>query len=173
MGGQVTDLIPALRAFARSLVRNAEEVDDLVQETLMKAIAHIDGFAPGTNLKSWMFTIMRNTFLTNIKRRRRERVGDADCVSYSACVKPDQEWKSMANDVQMALQRLHPDHREVVVLVAMLGTSYEDAAAICGCNIGTIKSRLNRARAKLLENLRLESDWVATKNGPQLVEAFW
>lgn len=150
---EIAALIPALRAFARSMVPDRNEADDLVQETLLRGIANIHHFRIGTNLKSWLFTIMRNTFYTNVKLRRRERPGDADCVSESRAVQPTQEWAVRGEEIRQALEALSPDQREVVVLVGALGVSYEDAAVICGCAVGTIKSRLNRARAKILDHM--------------------
>lgn len=149
----IADLIPALRAFARTFYRDAYDADDLVQETLTKAIDNISLFAPGTRLKSWLFTIMRNTFLTKIKKYNRERPGDADCVSLEGKSNPNQEWSQALHEVEAAMLRLPQEQREVLVLVAILGTGYEEAATICECAVGTIKSRLNRARAALLFEL--------------------
>ena len=149
----IVDLIPALRAFARTFYRDAYDADDLVQETLTKAIDNISLFAPGTRLKSWLFTIMRNTFLTKIKKYNRERPGDADCVSVEGKSSPNQEWSQTLHEVEAAMLRLPREQREVLVLVAILGTGYEEAATICECPVGTIKSRLNRARAALLFEL--------------------
>ncbi|WP_348629022.1 sigma-70 family RNA polymerase sigma factor [Mesorhizobium sp. YM1C-6-2] len=149
----IVDLIPALRAFARTFYRDSYDADDLVQETLTKAIDNISLFAPGTRLKSWLFTIMRNTFLTKVKKYNRERPGDADCVSLEGKSNPAQEWSQAVYEVEAAMLRLPQDQREVLVLVAILGTGYEEAATICECAVGTIKSRLNRARAALLFEL--------------------
>lgn len=149
----IASLIPALRAFARSMVPDRNDADDLVQETLLRGIANIHHFKPGTNLKSWLFTIMRNTFYTSLKLRRRERPGEADCVSSVRAVQPNQEWVVRGDEIRAALDNLSPEQREVVVLVGALGVSYEEAAEICNCAIGTIKSRLNRARARILEFL--------------------
>ena len=152
-GHDVEALIPALRAFARILERDQDRADDLVQDTLLRALAAFDSFTPGTKLKSWLFTIMRNTFYTSVKKRVREAPGLTDCVSTLGSTPPSQEWSSSSREVHQALTRLPKQQREVVTLVAILGESYEDAAAICGCNIGTIKSRLNRARAGLAQQL--------------------
>lgn len=145
----VVEFIPALRAFARSLTREPAEVDDLVQETLAKAIANIDKFEPGTRLRSWLFTIMRNTHYSRSIKRNRERPGDADCVSVLAWNLPTQEWSLELRQVLTAVSKLPQSQREVLVLIAMLGINYDEAARICNCPIGTIKSRLNRARAQL------------------------
>ncbi|MFB9910056.1 sigma-70 family RNA polymerase sigma factor [Rhizobium paknamense] len=149
----VVELIPALRAFARTFCRRQEDADDLVQETLAKALANLDKFEPGTRLKSWLFTIMRNTFCTRAKKSSRETVGIDDVLSDSLTTQANQEWSVQSDEVRRALNRLPLHHREVVILVVMLGERYEDAAAICGCPIGTVKSRLNRARQQLRQEL--------------------
>ena len=147
----IAALIPALRAFARTMLPDRSDADDLVQETLLRGIANLHLFRPGTNLKSWLFTIMRNTFYTSLKVRKRERPGDVDCVASVRAVQPTQDWAVRGGEIRAALDALSPEQREVVVLVGALGVSYEDAAVICGCAVGTIKSRLNRARSKILE----------------------
>src|ERR1700710_131412 len=128
--------VPSLRAFAISLSGNGDRADDLVQETLLRAIANIDSFQPGSNLPAWLFTILRNLFRSDYRKRRRE-VEDAD-GSYAKTLK-----------THAALNKLPQDQREALILVGASGFSYEDAAAICGCAVGTIKSRVNRARSKL------------------------
>lgn len=150
---EVVDLIPALRAFARTFCPKPEEADDLVQETLMKALANLDRFEPGTKLKSWLFTIMRNTFCTRFKKSSRETVGLPESVSARLTTEPSQEWSVQAGEVRRALNRLPAHHREMLVLIVMLGERYEDAAAICGCAVGTVKSRLSRARQQLRREL--------------------
>ena len=145
--------LPALRAFARSLTRDANDADDLVQETLTKALANIDRFEPGTRMKSWLFTIMRNTFLTAIKVRKREAPGVAEAVSDSRASEATQEWALRGREVRDGLSTLPQTQREALVLIGMLGISYEEAADICECPVGTIKSRLNRGRAGLLAYL--------------------
>jgi RNA polymerase sigma-70 factor (ECF subfamily) len=146
-------LIPALRSFARTLSRDCSEADDLVQETLMKGIANTNRFQPGTNLKAWLFTIMRNTFYTRIKRANREGPGRLDCASSRPAIGASQEWWLRSQEMARAIDALPDDQRQAIVLIGVLGTSYDDAASICGCAIGTIKSRLSRARNRLLETL--------------------
>jgi len=149
---------PALRAFAWSLSHDAADADDLVQDTLVKAWSHRDRFTPGTNLRAWLFTILRNTFYTAISRRRRE-VNDEDGQEAARLVSPaDQEWNVSLNDLRLALARLPPTHREALVLVGGAGMTYQEAADVCGCAIGTIKSRVNRARARLMVLLDPEGD---------------
>ncbi|KRD58937.1 sigma-70 family RNA polymerase sigma factor [Ensifer sp. Root278] len=146
---QVVDLIPALRAFARTFVTSSFEADDLLQETLFRALRGIDGFEPGTNLKSWLFTIMHNAFRTQYKLRRREAPGVIDCAELPIPMAPPQEWCVLNCELRTALETLAPVHREVLVLVAGYGLSYKEAADICDCAVGTIKSRLSRARDEL------------------------
>ena len=124
-----------------------------MQETLTKAIAAIDRFEPGTNMKSWLFTIMRNTFYTRIKANTREAPGLLDCVSGMPITPAPQEWSIRARELHQAIQRLPDQQRDVLILIGVMGISYEDTASICGCAMGTVKSRLNRARQKILEDL--------------------
>jgi RNA polymerase sigma-70 factor (ECF subfamily) len=146
---QVLGTVPSLRAFAISLCGNIDRADDLVQETLLRALAHIDSFEPGTNMPAWLFTILRNLFRSEYRKRRRE-VEDAD-GRYAETLKsqPEQTGRVEFNEFRTALGKLPSDQREALILVGASGFSYEDAAAICGCAVGTIKSRVNRARSKL------------------------
>src|SRR5215213_8215188 len=123
--------------------------DDLVQETLLRALANIDSFQPGSNLPAWLFTILRNLFRSDYRKRRRE-VEDAE-GNYAKTLKtqPAQNAHLEFEEFRQALEKLPQDQREALILVGASGFSYEDAAAICGCAVGTIKSRVNRARSKL------------------------
>lgn len=147
-------LIPALRAYAWILTRRDQDVDDLVQETLLKAIAKIDSFEPGTNLRAWLITIMRNTFLNNIARSKRMRTGDEDCVSTSLSTPATQEWSVRGSEMMSAVAALPRHYREMLIYVVMIGESYESAAETFGVRIGTVKSRVNRARAMVAEQLQ-------------------
>jgi RNA polymerase sigma factor (sigma-70 family) len=149
----VLDLIPALRGYARALTRNQHDADDLVQDTLTKALANIDRFEPGTRLRAWLFTIMRNTFFNQISRKRRETTGEADCISGDAAVEATQENHIYHNEVMAVVQRLPAQFREMLILVVMLGERYEDAAIICDCAVGTVKSRVNRAKQMVADML--------------------
>ena len=153
---EVVGLIPALRAFAWSLSHNSADADDLVQEALTKAWTNREKFEPGTNLRAWLFTILRNTYYTAILRRRRE-VRD-ETGEYAGALKspPTQDWSVAMHSLQAALQKLPTEHREALILVGAAGLSYEEAAEICGCALGTIKSRVNRARARLLKIMDAE-----------------
>ncbi len=148
--------VPSLRAFAISLSGNIDRADDLVQETLLRAIANIDSFQPGTNMSAWMFTILRNLFRSEYRKRRRE-VEDTD-GSYAESLKshPEQASRLEFQEFRTALAKLPPDQREALVLVGASGFSYEEAAAICECAVGTIKSRVNRARTRLADLLAIE-----------------
>jgi len=148
---QIVAMIAPLRAFARTFCPNPNDADDLVQETLLKGIANIHQFTPGTSLKSWLFTIMRNTFYTKARIYARESPAAADCASAKPVMSPTQEWTMRGHEITQAIRKLPYEQREVLILISMLGISYIDAAQICGCAIGTIKSRLNRARLHLIE----------------------
>src|SRR3981081_3670153 len=143
--------VPSLRAFAISLCGNVDRADDLVQEALLRAWANLDSFEPGTNMSAWLFTILRNLFRSEYRKRRRE-VEDAD-GSYADTLKsqPEQGRRLEFNEFRAALDKLPPDQREALILVGASGFSYEEAAAICECAVGTIKSRVNRARTRLPE----------------------
>ncbi len=162
----VVGMIPALRAFAWSLSHNGSDADDLVQDTLIKAWTHRDRFEDGTNLRAWLFTILRNTYYTSLVRRRRE-VRD-EKGEYAGTLKsaPTQDWSVAMHALQAALTQLPDEHREALVLVGAAGLSYEEAAEICGCALGTIKSRVNRARARLLKIMDAEdaSDVIGVDN---------
>lgn len=147
---QVVAFLPALRAFARALTRGRSEADDLVQETLLKALSNIDKFQPGTNLRAWLFTILRNNFYTDIRKRKRESEGLSMMSHQEEHRGPEQEWSMTLKSLEEALTHLPDDQREALVLVGAAGLSYEEAANVCGCAVGTIKSRVNRARSKLL-----------------------
>ncbi len=147
----ITDMIAPLRAFARTFCPDPSDADDLVQETLTKGIANIHQFHAGTSMKSWLFTIMRNSFYTRIKIYNRECPAAADCASLRPTASPSQEWTIRGQEVSRNIQRLPYEQREVLILIVMLGMSYEDTAEVCDCAMGTVKSRLNRARQHLVQ----------------------
>lgn len=152
---EMTRHIPNLRAFARSLTRRHDAADDLVQETLIKAYQHIDQFTAGTNMKAWLFTILRNTYLSDLRKRRYE-VEDADgALSERLSVAASQTAHMDMLDFNKALSDLPADQREALILVGAEGFSYEEAAEMCGCAVGTMKSRVNRARNRLAAELGL------------------
>ena len=138
--------VPNLRAFAMSLSGNVDRADDLVQGTLVRAMANINLFQPGTNMQAWLFTILRNLFRSEFRKRRRE-VEDVD-GSYLDSLKssPEQHGRLEFEELFAALAKLPLVQREALLLVGASGFSYDEAAAICGTPVGTIKSRVNRAR---------------------------
>jgi RNA polymerase sigma-70 factor (ECF subfamily) len=151
-------LLPNLRAFAISLCGDVDRADDLVQDTLVKAWKHLETFQEGTNLRAWLFTILRNTFLSDIRRRRDDVSLDAEpyYADYFG-VAAEQHSRLDSSDLQKALGELNPDQRTAIILVGAEGFTYEEAAVICNCAVGTIKSRVNRARIRLLELLKIDS----------------
>jgi RNA polymerase sigma-70 factor (ECF subfamily) len=150
--------IPNLRAFAMSLCGNRDYADDLVQDTLVRAWGKMDRFEAGTNLHACLFTILRHVFYSGRRKKVRE-VEDAD-GSYASrlTTAPDQEARLDLEDLHQALMKLSADQREALILVGVEGFSYEEAADIAGCVVGTIKSRVNRARNRLAAFLSLESE---------------
>ncbi len=148
---------PSLRAFAISLSGNVDRADDLVQETLLRAIARIDSFQVGTNMPAWLITILRNLFRSEYRKRRRE-VEDTDgSFVGSSKSSPQQHSRVELEEFRVALAKLSPGQREALILVGAAGFSHEEAAAICDSAVGTIKSRVHRARTKLVELLSIDS----------------
>jgi RNA polymerase sigma-70 factor (ECF subfamily) len=145
--------LPKLRAFAISLCGRTARADDLVQETLVKAWANIGSFEPGSNMIAWLYTILRNEFYSEFRKRRLQVEDEDGRYAAQQATYPSQEGHMLFLDFRDALDRLADDHREALILVGASGLSYEEAAAICGCAVGTMKSRVNRARAKLAELL--------------------
>lgn len=150
---EVIALIPHLRAYARAITRNTTDADDLVQDALMRAWRYRSGYAPGTNLKAWLFRILRNE-LVNQLRARRATVEDVGGKFAAALVTPAaQDWHVTYSELLRALDLLSEETREAVLLVAAAGLTYEEAAVACGCATGTMKSRVNRARQLLTRAL--------------------
>ena len=144
-------VLPSLRAFAISLIGRHDQADDLVQDTIMKAWAKQEQFEMGTNMKAWLFTILRNIYYSEFRKRRRE-APDPDGVHAAKLIAPDSQHAHMDfQDFREAMQKLPLDQREAIILVAASGMSYEEAAEICDCAPGTMKSRVNRARNRLAE----------------------
>jgi RNA polymerase sigma-70 factor, ECF subfamily len=149
--------IPRLRAFAISLTGSIEKADDLVQTALLRGLKSLDKFQPGTSMQAWLFTILRNQFHTNYRKRRREVEDPDGAMAQRVAVMPEQGSRLDFTDMQVALTKLSIEQREALLLVGAEGVSYEEAAQICGTNLGTIKSRVNRARARLAELLALDA----------------
>jgi RNA polymerase sigma-70 factor, ECF subfamily len=152
---EITLHLSSMRAFAISLTRNVAMADDLVQDTIVKAWTHIDKFQAGTNMKAWLFTILRNTFYSD-RRKHRNEVADPDGVHAATLfVKPAHNGRLMFTDFQRAFDKLSPEHREVLILVGASGFSCEQAAGMMGVAVGTVKSRTNRARRRLADLMGL------------------
>jgi RNA polymerase sigma-70 factor (ECF subfamily) len=146
--------LPQLRAFALFLTRDRTMADDLVQEAVTRALSHIDQFVPNTNFKAWITTILRNAYYNDI-RPRRQMISDSDPnVSFpETAVSGGQEARIQMRDFERAFGKLQSTSREALLLVGANGFSYEEAAEIAGCAVGTMKSRVSRARAQLLSYL--------------------
>lgn len=147
--------MPGLRAFAISLCGNADRADDLLQETLVRAWGNRSSFTEGTNLTAWLITILRNIYFSEYRKRRRETPDTDGAIAARLITAPAQNAHMDFLDLHTALQKLPADQREALILVAASGLSYEEAAAVCGCAPGTMKSRVNRARNRLAELLGL------------------
>ena len=153
--------LPALRAFAVSLCGRRDFADDLVQTTILRAWSNQQSFQAGTNMKAWLFRILRNEFYSILRRSGRE-ISDSDGLQTDRmAVQASQHASLELKDIRVALDALPEDQREAVVLVGASGFSYEEAAEICGCAIGTLKSRVNRARVRLRDLLELAEDEAA------------
>ena len=157
--------VPSLRAFAISLCGNVDRADDLVQEALLRALSNISSFQPGTNMSAWLFTILRNLFRSEYRKRRREVEDVDDYYAGQLTSLPEQNSRVETNEFRAALNQLPPEQCEALILVGASGFSYEEAAQICGCAVGTIKSRVNRARSRLAEilSIRDASDFGADR----------
>ena len=146
---ELTGVIPHLRAFARGLCGRPDLADDLVQETMLKAWAAQDRFEPGTSMRAWTFVILRNAYLTDMRRNRFRAEYDETVAERILVAPAGQEGPLHLSDMHRALLTLPPERREALLLVGAGGFSYEEAAHICQCAVGTIKSRVGRARAAL------------------------
>lgn len=146
---QMIAIIPSLRAFARGLCGNRELADDMAQEAIVRAWAAQESFTPGTNFKAWMFMILRNQFYTVMRKNARMTSWDPEAAERLLVQPPEQQHHIHISDVEAALRKLPPEQREILMLVGAGGASYEEAAEIMGCAIGTIKSRLARGRVAL------------------------
>lgn len=150
---ELAAVVPHLRAFARGLCGRADMADDLVQEALLKAWAAQDRFEPGTSMRAWTFVILRNAYLTDMRRNRFRGDYDEGVAERVLTAPAGQEDPIHLADLHRALLTLPPERREALLLVGAGGFSYEEAAEICGCAVGTIKSRVGRARATLNQML--------------------
>lgn len=146
---ELLSVLPHLRAFARGLSGRADFADDLVQEAAIKAWTARDHYTPGTNMRAWTFAILRNHYLSELRRSKRQTDLDEGAVERMLVMDANQEAPLHLSDMETALRRLAPERREAVLLIGASGFSYEEAAEIAGCPIGTMKSRVARARADL------------------------
>ncbi len=146
---QVTNLLPDLRAFARFLVRDRTAADDLVQDAVVRALTALDQFEPGTNLKAWLFTILRNQFYEQARRRKREARAMLAFSDDDAPAAPAQHAQTELQDLQRVIFDLPPLLREALILMGAQGLTHSEAALICGVPEGTMKARLSRARTAL------------------------
>jgi len=155
---ELVEHLPAMRAFAMSLTRNSAAADDLVQDAVVKAWSNFDKFKTGTNLRAWLFTILRNTYYSLYRKRKREVEDPDGIMAGKLSEKPAHDGHLAMADFRAAFAKLSDEQREVLVLVGAEGFSYEDAAEMCGCAVGTIKSRTNRARKRLAELMELDDE---------------
>jgi RNA polymerase sigma-70 factor (ECF subfamily) len=160
--GQTTDtdfrnglieLLPFLRAFSRTLCGHRELADDLAQEALVKAWQARDSFRAGSNLKAWLFTILRNLYYSDRRRAWRHAPWDDTSDARAPAAQGEQSWAAELTDTVRAMSMLPAEQREALILVGAGGFSYEDAAKVSGCAIGTVKSRVARARRAIIATL--------------------
>nr|WP_314463707.1 sigma-70 family RNA polymerase sigma factor [uncultured Novosphingobium sp.] len=155
---ELLTVLPHLRAFARGLSGRPDFADDLVQEAAIKAWTARDRYTAGTNMRAWTFAILRNHYLSELRKSKRQTDLDEGAVERMLVMEADQEGPLHLGDMETALQKLAPERREAVLLVGASGFSYEEAAQIACCPIGTMKSRVARARADLARMLDGEAD---------------
>jgi RNA polymerase sigma-70 factor (ECF subfamily) len=166
----LVDCIPHLRAFARSLTRNRDRADDLVHDAAVRALAAADQFTPGTNFKAWIFTILRNLYYNEGRKDHSRNVPFDEATVTEHAIPATQEAALEFCDFRRAFWQLGEDHREVLMLVGASGLSYEEAAEICGCAIGTIKSRVSRARQELTKLLSEDTLMVSRSASPPMAQ---
>ena len=155
MSAALIEVLPDMRAFARSLTKERVLADDLVQDAVVRALTAAHHYTPGTNLKAWLFTIIRNCFYNTLRLRQRETALPDKFPERSEA--GNQETALALCDFRRAFWQLSSEHREALMLIGPSGLSYESAAAVCGCAVGTIKSRVSRARSELNRILKTES----------------
>ena len=164
----IVALIPHLRAFARTLCGDAAAADDLAQDTVMKAWDARSSFQIGTNMKAWTFMILRNQFYSEKRRSWRQSQLDQDAAERTLLAIDDPEAPLALDELRLALGMLPTEQREALILIGAGGFAYEEAAEICGCAVGTVKSRVSRARRALQSVLE---DGAYTRDGAPAGEA--
>jgi RNA polymerase sigma-70 factor (ECF subfamily) len=167
----LVDSIPHLRAFARSLTRNRDRADDLVHDTAVRALAAADQFTLGTNFKAWIFTILRNLCYNQGRKNYFRDVPYEEATLTEHAIPPTQEVTLEFGDFRRAFWQLGEDHREVLMLVGASGLSYEEAAKICDCAVGTIKSRVSRARQELTKLLADDALTIGRAESARVAQA--
>lgn len=167
----IRKLLPALSAYATLLTQSATDGEDLVQDTLVRAWRFRHGFQSGTNLRAWMFKIMRNEFLSQVQRYPKRAVHLSEGEGYELRQEPDQEWRRLYSDVLRALSDLSEPSREALLLVSACGFSYQEAAEMCDCALGTIKSRVSRARDRVAVLLGDDGGDVGMGRRPDIITA--
>lgn len=145
---EVATLLPQLRGLARFLARDRAEADDLVQEAVLRALRGLGQFQPGTSVRAWLFTILRNVFYEQARRRKRERAA-LERQAAPEAIAAHQPHEADLADLARQLRQLPPTLREALVLVGAQELTYEEAAAICAVPVGTMKARVSRARRQL------------------------
>lgn len=174
-GGEITeqmaDHIPALRRYARALVHSIADADDLVQDCLLRAIAKRDHFEPGSNLRAWMMAILHNCFIDGFrKKRRHQEVGDTqETLSRGLYTPENQTQVIQLNDVAKAISQLPSAQRSTLLLASLEDLSYEQIAEITNVPVGTVRSRLSRARHTVM---RLVNDGPAPDRGTEILPEF-
>ncbi len=167
----LVDCIPHLRAFARSLTRNRDQADDLVHDAAVRALGAADQFTPGTNFKAWIFTILRNLYYNEGRKDNSRSVPFDEATVTEHAIRPTQEAALEFCDFRRAFWQLGEDHREVLMLVGASGLSYEEAAKVCNCAVGTIKSRVSRARQELTKLLSDDTLAISRGEAPPIAQA--
>jgi RNA polymerase sigma-70 factor, ECF subfamily len=146
---EMTASLPALRSFARSLCRHRDMADDLVQETMVRAWSSRHTFLPGSKFRPWLFTILRNQFYNAVRKQGRLVAWEPEAAERLLVQDPEQETRIHVADIEGALDQLPDNQREMLLLIAGSGLSYEEAAVVADCKLGTVKSRINRGRAAM------------------------
>lgn len=159
--GDITALVPDLRGFARFLARDRTVADDLVQDALMLALGALQQFQPGTNLKAWLFTILRNAFYQQMRRRKRERGALESMAGAQQLTPSTQHNVSELRDLTRLIWTLPPLLREALILVGAQEMTYEEAALVCGVPVGTMKARVSRGRTALAATVRRAEEGAA------------
>ena len=160
---QLVAIIPSLRAFARALCGNREMADDMAQDAMVRAWAARNSYTPDTNFRAWMFKILRNNYYTAFRKNSRMTSWDPEVAERLLVVGASQEMTIHLSDVAAALAKLPAEQREVLMMVAAGGLSYEDAADTIGCAVGTVKSRVARGRAALARLIDGPAEAIAVK----------